>query len=40
MCKPWKMNGWGNKSCCWSGNGRKVEIAKDTLKRYMNGNDA
>jgi len=39
MCKPHKMNGWGNRSCCSTSNGRKELIAKDILRKYMKGSE-
>lgn len=39
MCKSHKMNGWGNKDCCETSNGRKLVVAKEVLKRYMEKGD-
>lgn len=37
MCKSHKMNGWGNRTCCDTSNGRREVIARDTLARYLRG---
>jgi hypothetical protein len=33
------MNGWGNKDCCSTSNGRKLFVAKEVLKRYFEGKE-